>query len=53
MAQVATFASVRVEAADQDAWLGDTEFLLEVGMEDAGNPLQACLGNGVGNVAQG
>ncbi|MNE05585.1 hypothetical protein D3C80_981550 [compost metagenome] len=53
MAQVATFASVRVEAADQDAWLDNAEFLLEVGMEDAGNPLQARLGDGIGNVAQG
>jgi len=42
-----------VEAADQDARLGDAEFAVQVGMQDACDPLQALAGDGIGYLAQG
>ncbi|MNN35335.1 hypothetical protein D3C81_1491850 [compost metagenome] len=53
MAQVATFAGVRIEAANQDARVGNAELVLQVGMQDPRDTLQAFAGDGVGNVTQG
>ena len=42
-----------VEAADQDARRGNAELVDQVGMQDAGDPLQALRRDGVGDIAQG
>ncbi|MCY1275364.1 hypothetical protein D9M70_240070 [compost metagenome] len=41
-----------VEAADQDARLGDAELVAQVGVQDSGDPLQALGRYGVGDLAQ-
>lgn len=51
-AQVTAFAGVRVESADQDARMGDAELVAQVGVEDARDPGQALVANGVGDLAQ-
>ncbi|MNM87539.1 hypothetical protein D3C81_997220 [compost metagenome] len=53
MAKVATFTGVRVQAADQDARIGDAELLLQVGVQDPRDAFQAFRGDGVGYIAQG
>ena len=52
-AHVPAFAGMGVEAADQDARRGNAELVDQVGMQDAGDPLQALRRDGVGDIAQG
>ena len=52
-AQVTAFAGVRVESADQDARMGDAELVAQVGVEDARDPGQALVANGVGDPRSG
>ncbi|MNG93845.1 hypothetical protein D3C79_528280 [compost metagenome] len=50
---MAAFSGVRVEPADQDAWVGDAELVAHVGVQDARHALDALGGDGIGNIAQG
>ncbi|MNP32412.1 hypothetical protein D3C76_1255910 [compost metagenome] len=51
-AQMATFASVGIETADQDARPGDAELVHQVGMQDAADALQALGRDGSGDILE-
>jgi len=52
MAQMTAFTGVGVEPTDQDARLGNAEFQLQVGVQDARHAFYTLGRDGIGNVAQ-